>query len=284
MPDNPIYFTKVLSACELRSELTRNPCCSRNCCVNLLNMPLDVSVSTNWSTSFCGVIKPLNVGSSECIDINSAASDFENFIITLRAATSRYRMNTTESESMLGQYLRDRFVEKHRVLDNGTIEWIYDLLHPLCGPIVVCRRAWIACFGVTWQKVRFAQQCVKEKSLLSPSSVPDREIISLRDAFVHFGLDLDDYYRSFDNFMDISKVSETEASLLATAWLSREFDAVGEAQPDENVILIDYVEEKDVYTRYLDDNDINLLTTKPNKLLSYPEFTRIWREVFPKVE
>ena len=282
MTDNPSYFTKVLSACELRTEFTRRPCCNKSCCVKLLNMPLDHSVPSNWSSLFCGEISPMNTSISENINgLSDASRDFENFIVTLRAATSKYRLNTVESEAMMSQYLRNKFIEKHRVTDNGHTEWIYDLIHPVNGSIVVCRRAWIACFGVTWQKVRFAQECVKAKNLIPTRTINDSNVESLKDAFDRFGLALDDYHRSFDNFMDISKVSQTEGSLLATAWLSREFDAIGEAQPDEDVILIDHVEEKDVYERYKHDTDLKSFTSK---VISYQEFTRIWREVFPKVE
>ena len=272
---NPIYFSKILSAGELRSEFSRSPCCNKNCCVSILNMPLDASFPLNWSTSFCGEIIPLQQK-----EMSDAICEFENFVITLRSATSKFRRGTKESDDMLSQYLRDRFAEKHKKLDKGNYEWIYDLVHPIKGNIEVCRRAWIGCFGVSWQKVRFAQECVKGGNFLSSKVVPAADIITLNDAFERFGLELNDYLGSFDNFMDISKVSETQGSLIATAWLSREFDSTGEAQPDEKVILIDYVEEKDVYERFKNDKDLKSINTE---YVSYSEFNRIWREVFPKV-
>ena len=103
----------------------------------------------------------------------------------------------------------------------------------------------------------------------------------MKGAFDRFGLDFEGYYRSFSNFMDISKVSETEVCQVAVAWLANEFDFIGEAQPDENVRLLDDVEKITVYDRYQDDDRIKSVC---NKKLSYKEFTRVWNEVFPKVK
>ena len=244
-------------------------------------MPLDVCadwsnlITSNNSCFKLDLSKKLTDSSSSL-----AVGEFENFINVLRTATVKYRLKTTESEALMSDYLRNRFNEKHKKLDNNSIEWIYDLVHPVKGNITVCRRAWIGCFGVSWQKVRFAQQCVKDGYLRSSVGCIEDKDVTLKSAFEQFGLDYNDYIRSFDNYMDITKVSETEGSLLATAWLSREFDAVGEAQPDEDVILIDYVEEKDVYERYKNDKQIRSIT---KNIISYCEFCRIWREVFPKV-
>ena len=263
---DPPYFKRVMSAAELRSELTQYPCCSKNCCVNKLFMPIDFSVNS-WSINF--------IGSSKVTSTSDDIHEFEAFIMTLRSATAHLRRNTNESEQMLSEFLRQKFMDKF----NGC-EWIYDIMHPMQSrPVEVCRRAWISCFGVTLQKLRFAQQCVKENVYISPKT-KNVESVTLKDAFKHFGLDLLSYRHSFDNFMDISKISETEGSQVAAVWLSSEFDLIGEAQPDENVILIDIVDENDVYERYRTDERVIDLT---DKILSYSEFTRIWREVFPKV-
>ena len=80
--------------------------------------------------------------------------------------------------------------------------------------------------------------------------------------------------------MDLSKVSMTEGSQVAAAWLSSEFDLIGEEQPDEDIILIDILDENEIYLRFKTDERVVSLT---NKIVSYSEFTRIWREVFPKV-
>ena len=273
----PPYFTKVLSACELRSEYSRHSCCKNNCCKELLNMPLDHSL--DWSNYFGDGIDHLTMESLSASSSQSV-TDFENFIITLRRATSALRLDTPESDAKLTDYLKTRFSEKHKKFPSGKIEYTYDLMHPLKGNVVVCRRAWIGCFGVLFQKVRFAQDCVKAGYIHPTRGDINDTLVTLKEAFHRFGLDYEGYCRSYNNLMDISEVSETEVCQVAVAWLANEFDCIGESQPDEDVILLDDVEKITVYERYQDDDRVKSIN---NKVLSYKEFTRVWNLVFPKV-
>ena len=274
----PPYFTKVLSACELRTEFTRHKCCKKNCCSVVFSMPIDRSL--DWSTYFADTMDPLSLAAFSQ-SASQSTTEFENFMTVLRRATSSLRLNTPESDAKLTDYLKTRFAEKHKKFANNRIEWTYDLMHPLKGNVVVCRRAWIGCFRVTFQKVRFAQDCVKSRYIHPTRGIIYDQPVTLKGAFDRFGLDFEGYYRSFSNFMDISKVSETEVCQVAVTWLANEFDFIGEAQPDENVRLLDDVEKITVYDRYQDDDRIKSVC---NKKLSYKEFTRVWNEVFPKVK
>jgi hypothetical protein len=122
-----------------------------------------------------------------------------------------------------------------------------------------------------------------QTNLLRPAGDEGKDadaVVDLKAAFARFDMDLDAYRSQFPNFMDISKVPETEQAQVAVAWLSSEFSAMGEEMPDEQVILIDEVSEKEIYKQYCDDDRIADLGVAK---VSYVTFTKLWREVFPKV-
>ena len=66
--------------------------------------PSVVSDEVRWSNAF--------IGDSRISNLSNITLEFEEFITTLRSATAHLRRGTTESEELMSEWLRIRFMEK----------------------------------------------------------------------------------------------------------------------------------------------------------------------------
>jgi hypothetical protein len=106
---------------------------------------------------------------------------------------------------------------------------------------------------------------------------PEKEI-NVRDAFEHFGIEMDTVHSYVQSFCVLSAIPESGPAIIASAWLAEYFDLVGEAQPGIMKIHYDPVSKKEIYDTYATDAAVVGLCTT---LLSYQAFCKLMRDVFP---
>lgn len=99
-------------------------------------------------------------------------------------------------------------------------------------------------------------------------------------AFLHWGIDVEGVHSYIDQFMVISNIPQTQAALVAAAYLADLFELIGEAQPDVRAIHYDPISYREMHEAYINDAFVKEIG---GSTLSYPHFSKLINEVFPRV-
>jgi hypothetical protein len=237
------FHNNILTPDQIRREFTKRPCCKKNCMEVVFNMPTDPRIQPcNFSPSNdCACLAPviicLPVG-SPLLPSSSSVEIFAELVDAIRAPTLDWRKNDKEWTDFLITKFEDKKIKS--ASREGSVDWIYDILHPKKGLTTVCRGAFLAMFGVDLQKTLYIQTCVKEKvaGLVSQRGtfVEPSRASSAKEIFGRFGLDYDKYLNGIKSWCDFSMVGDTAVSLVATAWLLDYIDLDGDEQVKHSII------------------------------------------------
>ena len=299
----PRYQKEMVDASTLRSEFSKQPCCTENCVRTKLAMPVDMSTtsccSAHWSMEFAGVC------AQQPVEGSSSASDqeFQSIVFHTRTVTRNARKQEADDKGIkVGDAVNEERVNEERkrwgdhlvkywgesgrhtvteVDGKKQFHWIYNIFHPTKGPIEVCRNAFMGVYGVSLAQLRYAQMKVRENQGGADSLEDPHAVLTLESVFDKFGMDLDFYRFHYKSFMNVEAVPDSEGSLVAVSWLSDYFDMVGEQQPDTFEINYDPINLSDIWTEY---KDSPIVTDTTAEIVSYAQFTFLIRTVFPNVK
>jgi hypothetical protein len=106
----------------------------------------------------------------------------------------------------------------------------------------------------------------------------EQKDLNIRDAFYHFGLEIDTYHFYMQSFCNLSKIPQNGSSIAACAWLADYFDLIGESQPGVMALHYDPVSKREIYETYLQDATVIGLGFD---MVTYSQFCKLMSDVFP---
>jgi hypothetical protein len=249
---------------QLITAFSAHPCCAKdNCVVNILNLPYPADGYCGCcfpKSNFCG---PVGGGATSTESRHSEVqlkAAFMHLVVATRAPWMPHRSGPSDS--------KERRREKKRAADDdlmthfrshgkqisGVWDWsdAYYTILPSGQKQRVCKTAWCAISGNRINGVEYAQKRIADGQKPSTGRMDDpdavsalhvaslssfltfpshSQVITIDDAFKHFGIDVDNYHSHIQAFCYVTEIPENESALVCAAYLADYFELVGEAQP-----------------------------------------------------
>ena len=292
----PIYQHHVQTANNLVDLFRDHPCCAQNCVGLICNLP----PAENGYCSTChplkGLCKPTTtqrLSLDQRLEIDDKNAAFIKIVTATRANWDKFHPEkvaelSTELKAELSVVFESELLEHFKAHGQKRVNgqhWNWDdcyyIIKPDLSKVKVCVKAWSAIAGITKGQIEYAQKRIREGETVITKLYDDpNECIDQAKAFAHWGMNLDTYQSYVQSFCDVSKIPQSEASIVASAYLADFFDLVGEAQPGVLYIHYDPMTYMEIWETYKDDEFVKSITSD---ILSYPSFCKLLREVFPKV-
>ena len=286
----PGYRTNKLSPASLIEEFQKHPCCQENCIVRKvgLSAPGEKYCSSCHPGGFCG-------SSTSCkshVKDLAQQVEFMELVEANRAAYDPYRALPGDSKAVkkdkkynMKASLIGHFRKFGKSL-GGNYDWKegYYVKDSAMESIYVCKEAWCAIMGVKVGGLEYIQDLVRAGEVPNADADGIHERIDVSKAFLHCGINVDTYHYYIGAFCVISAIPQTEASLVAAAWLSDYFELVGEAQPNVLAIHYDPISIAEIHEEYMNDPFVHdLINGDDTNKLQYAAFNALIRDVFPRV-
>lgn len=211
------------NASELRGFYSVNKCCSENCMIEKIRMPVDKSIPGH----FC----------SSC----STPSTVEAFESVIAAARETIEEVVNDSKE-LTVFLMNKFENKYTPPPAGSSSsarghYIYEICIP-SGTTTVCRNTFMSVYGLSKNQIDTAQQHLRKghSSQFLNSSNEFYGPLTFSSALSFFELDHDYYMSAYDvkEFVKFDHVPDTNRGLLCAAWMMNYFDLLGENEVSKN--------------------------------------------------
>lgn len=171
--------SQTLTTSELIAAFSQVKCCEKFCMIGLLGMPMDSNQASGRSSLSC----PPNFAGSGPTTTNV----FAELVQDLRSSLSQLFGKPKEMISYLHQVFQNRFTK----VDGSTeVNWTYMLDSTKRGPLPVCKKAYLAMYGITAANLNTAHQKIKNGNT-SEASLPCDIDFTMKEAFDFFQLDLD---------------------------------------------------------------------------------------------
>ena len=279
----------IKSVEEIIMENQKHQCCSKNCAVSICGLPNNTTHRCSdcySSSSYCSVIRPDNDVLSE----SEKKKNFHDMITANRCQFQRYYVSKSDSakiksekRSQLNKELKCYFFHNSKCIDLGgkkywNWEGSYKLIVSDGSVIFVCRNLWCDVMGLNRHIIERIQREVRENTTVGIHDGDD-DIITPKEAFLHFGIDIESVHNYIGDFMNLEKVPQSEGALVLVSWLSDYFDLVGEEQPGAVVIHYDPIPLVDNWGEYKADQNVFNITSD---IVLYSTFCKIVKDVFPK--
>ena len=190
-----------------------------------LKMPRDSTVKPCCPThmpKYC-------VGVGDSVNVKDVDA-FERIITHARFSTEKYQQDTPEANKALRAFLVAKLKEGRKIT-NSSFDWNYTVVVPeYRDPIPVCMKAFAAVYGIKMSTLKDVQRHIRDDEVPSHTA-PGEQKMTMEEAFGAWGMDIGFYHSNIANFCDFNAVPETEASMVAAAYLSDFFDLASESQP-----------------------------------------------------
>ena len=236
-----------LSASDIRSIFTTGKCCNDRNCMARLRLPKDPSCcptcSFSSTTVFCGECPtPGDVASEQAQ--SAKITRYEALIQTIRKPFIKYRISPVETYTSvelvnlkkgLTTEVMKYFDQRFKETNDGKRVYRYEILCPAISEdyIPLCKTAWLALFGLSFEKVDYAQRQLKigetQESRLINSGA-DNKPMDLKDAYSLFGLEYEDSWKYHAAYIDLEQVASTPRMLCAAVWIADEVIAIGDQE------------------------------------------------------
>jgi len=235
------YEKDSVAPTDLLRELVVHPCCDDGCVTTLLGLPAardDICSCVKLRATFAGFCAPVeSVGN---LSVATRQANFLEIVEANRSPYDKYRPKPSDSTAVASEKknqcradLLRHFKEYGKRLGEKT--WAWDAAYTIKlhngTSVQVCKRAWCAITGTTPRGVEYVQKLIR-KGIVAEFLVAEEDEqkdLNIRDAFYHFGLEIDTYHFYMQSFCNLSKIPQNGSSIAACAWLADYFDLIGEA-------------------------------------------------------
>lgn len=207
-----------LTTSELITAFSQTKCCEKYCMIGLLGMPTDSNTSGNYSLS-C----PTNFTGNG----PTTTTVFGELVQDLRSSLSQLYDKPKEMISYLHQQFQNRFTK-----DAGSkdLNWMYMLDSTKRGPLTVCKKSYLAMYGITAANLDTAHKKIRNGNT-SEASLPCDIDFTMKEAFDFFDLDLDAFKAENHRFVNFDGIEPTRRTLVFVAWFS-DYLVTGGGEPE----------------------------------------------------
>jgi hypothetical protein len=130
--------SQTLTTSELIAAFSEAKCCEKFCMIGLLGMPMDSNHASGRSSLSC---PPNFAGSGP-----TTTTVFADLVQDLRSSLNQLYGKPREMISYLHQVFQNRFTKVDGCKD---VNWIYMLDSTKRGPLTVCKKTYLAMYGIT---------------------------------------------------------------------------------------------------------------------------------------
>ena len=284
------YEREPVAPTDLLRELVVHPCCDNGCVTTILGLPAGrehICSCVKLRPNFAGFCAPVETVGD--LTESQRQANFLEIVKANRAPYDRYRPSPSDSQAVAAEKKNQCRADLLRHFNEygkrvGDKSWSWDAAYVIRLPnrpsTFVCKRAWCAITGTTIRGAEYVQKLIRQGTVAEHLVAEGDELkdVNIKDAFYHFGLEIDTYHSYIQSFCVLSKIPQSGAPILACAWLADYFDLVGESQPGVMAIHYDPISKREIYDTYIADESVIGLG---HDMVSYPQFCGLMRDVFP---
>lgn len=211
-----------LSTSQLVTAFSQKECCPKFCMIGLLGMPMD-SNNTSGNLSLSCPLKFAGEGPSTTTVFAALVKDLRN---TVNQVLSKPKE--------LIAYLHQLFQNRYTTIDGSQdFSWTYMLDSSLRGSLQVCKKTYIAMYGIPVVNLDIALRKTKN-GFTAEASLPSDYDFTMKEAFNFFDLNLDAFKAENQHLVNFDGIEPTRRTLVFTAWFA-DYLATGGGEPKVSV-------------------------------------------------